>query len=62
MRIKYPQPGDTRERKGFLWLPRYGNKLERWLEHAHWLEVWSFWGYGAGWIFVRWLDLEGGSE
>jgi len=58
MRIKHPQADDKREHKGFLWLPRYGDKMTRWLEHAHWLEVWSGYGHHMGWTFARWLDLE----
>ena len=60
MRIKHPQAGDTREREGFLWRPRYGEWMTRWLEHAHWIEVWSGYGHQMCWSFVSWLDLERG--
>lgn len=61
-----PSAGEQRMREGFLWWPKlartigfgYDSCVElRWLEHAHWHEVYSSWNALFGyWKTIVWMD------
>ena len=56
---KLPSSGDERTRSRFLLFPICINMEYRWLEHAEWVERYSYsyalMGY-RGWVPVRWLN------
>lgn len=49
-----PTSGDTRNREGFLWLPK-GYRVIRWLEYGKW---WEIYVDSDGWTFEDWIDDE----
>ena len=54
--------GQTRTRRRFLLLPKWGDGEARWLESAEWEEIYHIDYDGwAGWEFWRWADKKGKS-
>ena len=49
--------GETRRRKGFLWIPRQAGRDIRWLEIAEWEEVIVYkpGNIGGVWETTKWL-------
>ena len=52
MKWKTSRPHDTRERSGFLLLPKRVGYEARWWEFAYWGEYYD----GNNWHPLRWLD------
>ncbi len=58
----YPQDGDLRRRRAFLWWPKAIGRDRRWLEWAEWAEVRyvprliSPYGPLSEWRAVAWID------
>ena len=54
MRWNGGKSGDTRIKKGFLFVPRCANFQWRWLERAVWKEEYLF----SYWHTAKWIDKE----
>lgn len=51
----YPEFGETRIKKGFLFLPKRVDNELRWLEKATWMERYTY----NKWYIIRWLNHQG---